>query len=111
VDALDLDVEHRRGVALDAGARGDPGGEPALVGELDGAPLLLEPGVVGQRLEPAQLVEVAQPVRADAGGDQPCEPRVAEGDEAARGDAVGDVEEPGGPQPAKSRSPSGSSSE
>ena len=54
------------GVDRDAGALLDERGEVALGGELHLAPLPLELRVVGQRLELAELVEVAQPAVADA---------------------------------------------
>ena len=44
----------------------DERGEAALGGELHLAPLLLELRVVRQRLQLAELVEVAQPAVADA---------------------------------------------
>ena len=93
VQALDLDVEERLGVHLHAGALLDEGGEAALGRELHRAPLLLELRVVRQRLQFAELVEVAQPAVADAVGDELGEGRIADGHEPARGDAVGDVAE------------------
>ena len=71
----------------------DERGEAALVGELHVAPLLLKLRVVGERLQLAQLVEVSQPAVADALGDELREAGIAERDEAARRDAVGDVAE------------------
>ena len=49
--------------------------------------------VVRQRLQLAELVEVAQPALADFVGDELGEGRIADRDEPARGDAVGDVAE------------------
>ena len=66
VQALDLDVEERLRIHLHAGALLDERGEAALGGELHLAPLLLELRVVRQRLQLAELVEVAQPAVADA---------------------------------------------
>ena len=66
VDALYLHVEERLWFDSDAGALGDERGEPSLVGELYVAPLPLELRVVGERFQLAELVQVAQPVVADA---------------------------------------------
>ena len=54
----------------DAGPLLDERRELALGGQLDLAPLPLELGVVGERLEPAELVQVPQPAVADALGDE-----------------------------------------
>ena len=81
------------GIDRDAGALLDERRQGALGGEFHGAPLLLEGRVVRQRLQLAELIEVAQPAVADALGDELGERRIADGHEPARGDAVGDIEE------------------
>ena len=90
VNALDLHVEHRRQGHVDAGQLLHFGGEPRLVLELDGGPALAEGGVVGERLEARELGRVLDPlVRPQRLGDQRGLPGVAEGEPAARRDAVG----------------------
>ena len=99
VDALDLDVEERRRVDRDAGALADAARERLLVGALDRAPSVLEGGVVGERLERAKPRQIGHPALADAVSSRSrARARVAEDQEAARRDAVGDVVEALGPE-------------
>ena len=93
VNALGLNVEQRGRVHRHAGAVGDARGETAFGGEFDFAPFLPESGIVGQRLQLAQLVEVFEPAVADAPGDELCQRRIGNGQETPRRDAVGDVAE------------------
>ena len=99
VQALGLDVEQRIRVDHDAGALRDERREVALGGKFHLPPLLLELRIVRQRFESAELPEVAQPALAEVPADEPGKRRIAHRDEAARGDAVGDVAEFFRPQP------------
>ena len=94
VDPLDLNVEQPVGVQLDAGRRADVVGEPRLVGTLDLSPLAAERGVVDERLEPAQPVQVGQPAVADRVVEQLAQAGVGQRQEPPRRDPVGLVGEP-----------------
>ena len=72
-------------------ALGDERGEAALVREFHLAPLLLKLGIVGERFELAQSVEILQPAVADARGDQLRQSRIAQGDKTPRRHAIGDI--------------------
>ena len=93
VDALDLHVEHRRGVDDDPGLRLHEGGELALVVALDLAPRGAEGGVPCQRLQAAEPVELLDPAAADRVGDELRKARVAQHHPAPRRHAVGLVAE------------------
>ncbi|MFM1942435.1 MAG: hypothetical protein RI897_1417 [Verrucomicrobiota bacterium] len=96
VEAFDLDIEEGGGVDFDACALVDDLGEVLFVGEFDFAPGVAELEVFGEGFEFLELAEVFDPIFADMFGDQAGEVWVAEGDEAAWGDAIGDVMELGG---------------
>ncbi len=70
VDALDLDVEKRRGVEPDAQPLVDQRRQPLLVGALDRREALAEGRVVGQRVEADELVDVVEEAVADRFADQ-----------------------------------------
>ena len=93
VDALDLHVEDRRRIDDDAGAFLDQSRQRGLVGVLDLAPLGAEIRIVGQRLELAQLRQVADPLIADALRDAMREPRIGQHHPAPRRHAIGLVGE------------------
>ena len=65
VDPLDLNVEHPGRIQLDVGRRVQVFREPCLVGALDVSPSLAELGVIDERLQPAQPVQLHQPAVAD----------------------------------------------
>ena len=70
MDAFHEHVEERLWRNRDAGALGDQRGEPTLVRELHLAPMPLELGVVSQRFELPQSIQMLQPAVADARSDQ-----------------------------------------
>ena len=61
-------------------------------------PVRAETGVIGQRLELPQLVQVAYPAFTDLAGDQFCQTRVGQHHPAPRRHAVGLIAELLGPQ-------------
>ncbi len=65
VNTLDLDIEHPIRVQFDARRRLDVVGQPSLVPPLHSTPTLLESGVIGQRFQPSQSLQVDHPVAAD----------------------------------------------
>ena len=81
------------GSSGDAGHVAHVAGQPLLVRALRGPPRLTEGGVFGEGLELAQLVELDDPVRPDALGDERAQGRVREREEPPRRDAVGLVAE------------------
>ena len=93
VDALDLHVEQRVHVEVDADAALHFGVEAPLVLELDRAELAAEPGVVGQAAHAVELLEVVFPRVAQVPRDQRRQPGVRLLEPAPHGDAVGDVGE------------------
>jgi len=93
VDALDLDVEQAADREGHAAVGPDQVGQPLFVLVPHGRPALPEVGVIGQRGELLQLIEVGDPALADALTDQLAEARIATGQPAALGDAVGLVVE------------------
>ncbi len=93
VDPLDQHVEHGLGIGGHAQPVVDIRRELELIVALDGAPLVAEVRVVGQRLEAAQFFEVVDPSLAEPRGKQLREARIAEHHPAPRGDAVGLVGE------------------
>ena len=97
VEALDLDVEERVGVDIDAEALADVVGEGLLVTALGVAEGADEGGVGGEVLKAAELREVADPAVADGAGDERGEARVGLEEPAALGDAVRLVGELGRP--------------
>ena len=93
VKTLDLDIEESRGIHLNAALIPDNTGKINLVGVLHGHELLLKDRILGIRLQPSKLIEVAFPAVANLGGDQFTEPRIAREKPSARCDAVGLVVE------------------
>ena len=93
VDPLHLDVEEAVGVAHHPGPGLHHRREVRLVGALDLAPLGAERGVLRQRLQAPQLVEVLRPAVPDRPRDEGGEARVREGEEAPRRHPVRHVHE------------------
>ncbi len=89
VDALDLDVEQRRRVDLDAHALAHRIGQPLLVGPLHGGEFLAENRVVGKPVDLLQGFEIVHEAIADGRADQLRQALVALEQPAALGDAVG----------------------
>jgi hypothetical protein len=77
VDALDLHVEQGIGIDLDAQPLADDLRQARLVVALDAHEGVAEGGVVGQRRQLPQLVEVLEPALADAAADQRDRPGLA----------------------------------
>jgi hypothetical protein len=98
VDALDLHVEHGRGVDVAPVHLREPLGERHLVVVLHRAETLDEPGVARERAQPLEPIELAQPPVAHGLGDQPREARVRHRHEPALRDPVRHVGELLGPQ-------------
>ncbi len=98
VNALDLHVEQRAGIHVQPGLGFQLAGEPDLVGELHGAPFLLERRVVGKCLQLLEFVEVSGPAVADPFRDQFRQAVIAGRQPAPLGYAVGLVVELLGPQ-------------
>ena len=94
VDALDLDVEHGRGIDAHAHAAADELGELHLVLALHRRELLLEGGIVGEGLEFMQRFRIVHEPVADRLADQRGEAGIALHQPAARRDAVGLVVDP-----------------
>src|SRR5690606_1451002 len=94
VEALDLDVEDRIDGGLHAVAVTEEARELDFVGALDLLELLMELLVVDVRFEPFELIEVLDPLGADAAADRLRQARVREQDPAPWRDAVGLVVEP-----------------
>ena len=89
VDALDLDVEQRRRIDLDAEALADQPRQRQLVVVLDVAELLLEGIVAGAGLEPLEAREIVEHGFAADLAQQAGQPRVGQHQPAAECDAVG----------------------
>ena len=70
VDALDHHIEQGIDGDVDAETLADGERQPLLVGPLDGDEGLAKFGIVGQRLQPFQLVEMDRPIVADMRADQ-----------------------------------------
>eukprot|EP00047_Mylnosiga_fluctuans_P003292 m.228426 g.228426 ORF g.228426 m.228426 type:complete len:867 (+) comp11740_c0_seq1:45-2645(+) len=98
VQALDLDVEERVRVDLDAVLLGQVLGKLLLVDQLCIDDVGKELGVVSQRAQRGKLVQVLDPRLANALGDERGEGHVALQQPAARRDAVGLILELLGPQ-------------
>jgi len=93
VDALDLHVEQRGRIDHDAEPLLDHLRQAQLVVALDAHELVAEAGVVGQRRQPPQLVEVLEPALAELGADQFRQRRIGLVEPAPRRDAVGHVDD------------------
>ena len=96
VDALDLDVEDRARIDLRRHALADEIGELLLVAALDRREALAEGGIVGQRIEIGDLLDVVEEGRADRIGHKFGEAGIGLHDPAARGHAIGLVLDPVG---------------
>jgi len=89
VDSLDLTVEQRVDIDLQAVILEDVPGQVLFCGRLDLLPVGPEAGVSGKRAESLQLVKVSGPAVADCAGDQSGKSRVGLFQPAPLGDAVG----------------------
>ncbi len=89
VDALDLHVEQRAGIDLDAEPFADQLGERHLVAVFDLPELLLERGVAGIVLHPHQIARIIEHAFAAGGARELGQPGIGEHQPAAEGDAVG----------------------
>ena len=93
VQALHLHVEHRIRIDLHALLARQPVGKACLVLALDAGELLAESGVVAQRQDVLDLLDVVTPAVADALIQQRGQARIGQHQPAARRDAVGDGRE------------------
>ena len=88
VNALDLDVEHRIRIELNAHAAGDEIGELHLVGALDGGELFPEGAVAGELIQRLQLLGIVEEGIADGFAHEVRQAGIALHQPAARRDAV-----------------------
>ena len=98
MEPLDLDVEHGFGVHGDAGAALQPLGQPVLVAVFGLCEPPAEGGVVGQRLEIPQALQVAHPPLADGLGQEVPQRVIAAVEPAPGRDPVGLVDDAFGVQ-------------
>ena len=90
---VDGPVKQRVGVAVEAEPPLHQGGQALLVGALGRGEVGAKAGIVGERDEALQLVEVLDPAVADARGDQPRQPGIGLIEPAPRRDAIGHVDD------------------